>query len=127
MKKKYIYSDINSRLKADKTGDFKVEYDGEAVMQSIKNIFATISGERVRNGIGSSIVRYLFEPMTDDTVEDIKDEIKVNIKKYEPRIRTLKVNVVGDKEKHTYDVTVTITVDRFAQPLRFQTSLRSME
>jgi len=125
--KKYIYSDINSQLSSDKTGDFKIEYDGEAVMQSIKNIFATISGERVRNGIGSSLVRYLFQPMTEDTVDAIKNEITNNIKKHEPRIRTINVNVIGDKQKYVYEVTVTITVDRFAQPLRFQTNLRSME
>lgn len=125
--KKYIYSDINSKLDPDKTGDFKVEYDGEAVMQSIKNIFATISGERVRNGIGSSLVRYLFQPMTEDTVDAIQSEITTNIKKHEPRIKTINVSVIGDKQKYIYEVTVTITISRFAQPLRFQTNLRSME
>ena len=125
--KDYVYSDVNSALKRESKGDIKVEYDGEAVVQSIRNIFSTISGERVRNPIGSVLLRYLFEPMSDDTADDIRTEIIQNIRKYEPRVRTLKVDVKGDRDNHIYIVTIRITIDRFTQPLKFQMNLRSME
>ena len=126
-RKGYIYSDVNSKLTSNKKGEFEVEYDTDSVIQSVKNILSTVSGERVRNPIGSVLLRYLFEPMTEDTVDSIKNEILGNIRKYEPRIRTIKVDVIGDKQKHVYEVTMTITIDRFNRPIKFQTNLRSME
>ena len=124
---KNVYSDVKSTLNKTPNGDVEVEYDGDAVMQSIKNILSTVSGERVRNPIGSVLLRYLFEPISEDTADDIKTEIMTNIRKHEPRVRKLKVDVKPDPDKHVYIVTMTLTVDRFVQPLRYQTRLRSME
>lgn len=126
MRQNHVYSDINSSLKVDSTGNFKVEYDADAVVQSVKNIFATISGERVRSRLGSSLLRYLFQPMTPDTADDIRAEIYRNIRQYEPRVRTLRVRVSEDIDGNLYRVTMNITIDRFTQPIRFQTNLRSM-
>jgi len=121
-----IYSDINSSLKIDSAGKYKVEYDEQAVIQSIKNIFATISGERVRSRLGSSLLRYLFQPMTSDTRDDIRTEIIRNIRQYEPRVRSLNVRVDGDRDNNMYIVRVEMTIDRFTQPIKYQTKLRSM-
>lgn len=122
----YIYSDINSHLKVDSTGNYKVEYDADAVIQSVKNIFSTISGERVRNPIGSSLIRFLFQPMSSDTADDIKDLIIQNIREYEPRVERLSVTVRGDKQNQLYEVNVNFTINRFKQPFSFQTNLRAM-
>lgn len=121
----YIYSDVNSQLTTDSTG-YKVEVDADAVMQSVKNIFSTIPGERVRNPIGSPLIRYLFQPITRDTADDIKDVIVQNIRQYEPRVQRLNVKVKGDKDNHQYRVDVSFTINRFRKPFSFQTNLRAM-
>lgn len=124
--KNHVYSDINRALNTTPDGNIKIEYDGDAVMQSIKNIFSTIRGERVRSSLGSNLLSYLFEPMTPDTEDDIKAEITRNIRQYEPRVDRLKVNVIGDKDAQSYKVSVEFTINKFARPFRFQTNLRSM-
>lgn len=126
-KQKYIYSDVKSTLNKTPNGDVEVEYDGNAVIQSIKNILSTVSGERVRNPIGSVLLRYLFEPISEDTADDIRSELLSTIKKHEPRVRTIRVTVKPDPDNHIYIVSMSLTVDKFVQPLRYQTRLRSME
>ena len=123
---KYIYSDINSTLKSDPTGNYEIEYDRDAVIQSVKNILSTINGERVRNGIGSTLVRYLFQPMSSDTTDEIRTTIIRNIREYEPRIQRLNVRVKEDKTNNQYKVYIDFTVNRFSQPIQYQTNLRAM-
>lgn len=125
-KRNNIYSDIERTLKTERSGNLRVEYDADAVIQSIKNIFSTIKGERVRSPIGSSLLSYLFEPMTPDTEDDIKAEITRNIRQYEPRVDRLKVNVIGDRDNRLYKITLEFTISRFTRPFRFQTNLRAM-
>lgn len=124
--KSHVYSDVNSALKTSADGNLRVEYDSDAVIQSIKNIFSTIKGERVRSGLGSGLISYLFEPMEPDTEDDIRTEIIRNIRQYEPRVDSLRVQVRGNKDEHMYRVVVDFTINRFAKPLRFQTNLRAM-
>lgn len=124
--KDFVYSDVASSLRTLSDGNKEVVYDADAVIQSIKNIFSTIRGERVRSGIGSGLLRYLFEPMESDTADEIRTEIITNIRRYEPRVGQLDVTVRGDYTSQTYDVTVNFTIDRFTRPFRFDTRLRAM-
>lgn len=122
----FVYSDVNSALEREAGGAIKIEYDEDAVIQSVKNIFATIKGERVRSGLGSSLLGYLFEPMEADVADEIRIEIIRNIREYEPRVDSLKVRVQPNYDANLYRVSVDFTIDKFAAPLRFQTNLRSM-
>lgn len=125
--RKFIYSDVNSSLKKTAGGELAVEYDENAVIQSVRNIFATVKGERVRSGLGSTLLAYLFEPMQDDTVDEIRTEIIRNIREYEPRVDQLRVRVVPNYDAHVYNVYMQFTVNRFATPISFQINLRAMD
>lgn len=122
----YVYSDVVSSLEQSASGNIDIKYDVDAVFQSVKNIMSTIPGERVRNGIGSSLLRYLFEPINNDTADDIKDEIRTMIRQYEPRVKQLRVNVRASIDEQMYKVTMEFMIDAFARPVRFQTNLRAM-
>ena len=126
MAENYTYADISSALSKDNNGNFDIKYDDAAVIQSLKNIFSTVPGERVRSSIGSSLVRYLFEPINNDTADDIKDEIRSSVRQYEPRISTLKLTVIPDIDANVYRVTLDFKINNFARPIRFQTNLRAM-
>lgn len=126
MRNKYVYSDIEERLTKQNSGDYQVVYDGDAVLQSVKNILSTIPNERVRNPIGSSLLSYLFQPMTPDTVDEIKTEITRSIRVYEPRVQRLQVNVKPDISRLLYIVSISFTINRFTTPYQFQVNLRQM-
>lgn len=126
-KGKYIYSDINQSLKIRPEGEYEVEYDEAAVIQAVKNIFATVKGERVRSPLGSTLLAYLFEPMTEDLIDEIRTEIIRNIREFEPRVNQLNVKVIPEYDKHIYRVFMTFRVNRFAEPLSLQVNLRAMD
>lgn len=122
----FVYSDLDSRLHVKNSGEIKIVYDEEVITQSIKTILSTISGERVRNPIGSSLVRLLFEPMTIDTARDIKQRMVEDIRRNEPRIADLSVFVRPDFDGNSYDVVINARVRQISRPIEIQTRLRAM-
>lgn len=126
MAKEYIYSDFNSKLKQKPDGDIEILYDEDVIVQSIKNIMATVSGERVRNPIGSSLVRYLFEPMDEEVADDIRNLINDMIKTYEPRVEVARINVQANFDGNFYDVVMNLRIRNLNRPVRVATRLRAL-
>ena len=61
---------------------------------NIINLLKTIPGERLgQPTFGSTLHHLLFEPMTDDLDERVKDEIKTSINTWLPYITIKKINV----------------------------------
>jgi hypothetical protein len=102
----YKYSDADSRLKKTSTGNVLVKYDEDVIEQSIKTIFATISGERVRSPFGSNLIRFLFDPMNKTTTKRIRRTILGSIEQYEPRVELLNVEVIPFYDNHYYEVII---------------------
>lgn len=117
--KAFEYSDIARGLKKNPSGDVAIDYDAQAIIQSVRNILSTVPNERVRNPIGSSLIKYLFEPMTDDTADDIKDEIRTILRRWEPRIQSMRVNVKPDYDNLTYHVNLNIRALNLLQEIDF--------
>jgi len=126
MKQDYIYSDSDSKLKKESTGNIDINYDGDVIDQSVRTIFATITGERVRNPIGSTLVRYLFEPMTQDTVDDIKNEIRRALGKWEPRISLRTVIVRPEYDQNYYKVWIVYDIIGLTGQYQTQLNLRQI-
>lgn len=126
MAKDYVYSDFNAKLKQKIDGDIEILYDEDVIVQSIRNIMATVSGERVRNPIGSGLIQYLFEPMDDDIADDIRISISNVIKKYEPRVEIARVSVRANYEGNFYDVVMELIIRNIKRPVRVATRLRAL-
>lgn len=122
----YIYSDLNKDLRTDVRGNVEVLYNEDTIIQSIKNIMATVSNERVRSPIGSSLVAYLFEPISNNTAQDIKSEIRDMILAYEPRVHGTRIQVIADTTNHSYDVRMSLKIKNINRPIQFNTRLRSL-
>ena len=78
-----------------KTGFFtQTKTTIKQAQHNITNLIKTIPGERLgQPTFGSTLHHLLFEPMTDDLDERVKDEIKPSINTWLPYITIKKINV----------------------------------
>ncbi len=58
----------------------------ENAKQNLKNLILTNPGERIDPNYGVGLKQFLFENITDDTLENIKNKIISQAKKYLPYI-----------------------------------------
>lgn len=122
-----VYSDMDYRLKMKQSGNVNVLLNEDCINQSIKMIFATINGERVRNAIGSSLIGLLFEPISSDTAREIRYLLKDNIETYEPRIEVIRINIRPLYDENVYDVRLHYRITQSPNVMSFTTRLRSLQ
>ena len=109
----------NTRLKGK---DITVDYDVDAIMNSLNNIFKTVPGERfLVPTFGANLRRYLFDPVTKAIANQIGSEVVRAIESWEPRVTVDRVEVIGDPEEHQYDVTIIITINAIRKQVTFNT------
>lgn len=119
----YTYKDLHLDIKENKsisdfglhrqsnTTDIEESRDVAAIKNSINNIFNTTPGEKLLNpAFGSNLERYLFEPITRDTAESIGDSIKYSIGKFEPRVKIVKIDIVGQRALSQYTITLILQI-----------------
>lgn len=120
-----IYSDMSTTLDITKDGVVSKVYDSDVIVQSIKTILATVSGERVRNPIGASVVRLLFQPMNDILVRQLRTEIVDTILRYEPRVTIELFNIVPFYDENYYDISLVVKIKNIAKVQKIDFKLRS--
>lgn len=121
--KEYTYKDVHLDLKENSnisefglhreanTTDIEESRDGTAIKNSLTNIFNTTPGEKLLNPVfGANLKRYLFDPLTKDTAEQIGLEVKVAVETFEPRVTLLKIIVVPIIDQNQYDVTLILKI-----------------
>jgi phage baseplate assembly protein W len=91
--------------------DIKTNYDLGAINNSLVNIVTTIPGQRfLFPEFGLNLYQYLFEPISVTLANDIGNSIYNAIKKFEPRVTPVTVNIITDTDNNQYEVTVFISV-----------------
>ena len=78
----------------------------DAVDRSMRNIILTDIYERPFSKIGSNIKASLFENITPQLVESLKDNIKESIGNYEPRVKVIDVEVNPYPDDNRIDVII---------------------
>lgn len=119
----YTYKDIHLDIKQNQnigsfglyrnanTTDIEESTDVAAIMNSITNIFNTVPGEKLlAPQFGANLHRYLFDPMTKDTAENIGESTRHAIDTFEPRVVIEKIQVLMDREAHEYFITVKLLI-----------------
>ena len=100
-------SSVGLGLNVAKSNDIIVDYDYEAIKNSIRNIFSTKPGQKLLTpDFGSSLEKYLFEPITDSLARVIGNEILNSISTYEPRIDVLNITVTPQPDLNQYSIQV---------------------
>lgn len=123
--KSYTFSDFDSQLQITNSGNVKVVYDIDVILQSIKHIFTTVSGERVRSPFGGSLIRFLFQPMNEDLVYDIRRAIVQTINKFEPRVEILNINIFPNYDANYYDITLDLYIREINESAQYNAKLRA--
>lgn len=121
----YTYSDMKVGLPIGNGGNVLTVYDEKCIKQSIMAIFSTVSLERVRNPIGSNLLRLLFQPINQDTARRIRYELMQVIERWEPRVEVTNFSIQPDIGKQTYDVSVTYSIRNLGKTDSLRTGLRS--
>lgn len=101
-----MWSDVDSFFRLDASGNLKIHKDSEAINQSLRNFFSTIRGQRVRRTLGSGLITYLFEDVSEETAEDIQDVIETGIERYEPRVNLRRVRVNPLYDSNAYQIQI---------------------
>jgi len=94
------YLDVDLTFNKRPSGDIYKKKDASAVKQSIKNLLLTDFYEKpFQPFFGANLRAMLFELADEDTEEEVEENIRNAINKYEPRaeILTITVNVLPDQ------------------------------
>ena len=106
--KRRSFSDLDLSLELNPNfNDIVPLTDIDAVKNSVKNLILTNFFERpFQPWIGSNLSALLFEPADSFTIISIREEIKKVLRKYEPRVDDVTVEVKDQSDRNSYTVTV---------------------
>lgn len=124
---------IKKDLYSDFTTDFTVHpvtkqliklTDEQSVRRSLRNIILTMPTERLFNPtFGCNIYRMLFEPITEQTSEAIKNEILTTVNNFEPRAKIITVEVLPDYDNELYRVNIVYVIVNMKEPSNISINL----
>lgn len=99
------YSDLDVSLSRDVTNDIAPLKDIDAVKAAVKNLVLTSFGERpFQPNLGSAIKSLLFEPADRISIAVLRKSIVDVLRKNEPRIDSITIEVKDESENNRYVV-----------------------
>lgn len=105
--------------------DIRVAFDANAIKNSLVNLFNTAPGERfLLPDYGSDLRRYVFEPVSVSMAEQIGGQLYREIRRWEPRVRILNLDVTGSLSRQEYTITLELGIPFLTEPLNLTAILR---
>ena len=99
------------------TKDLPVLLNERAVVRSVRNLVETIPTERFFDSdLGTDIRASLFENFNATTVTIIEDQVRSTIRKYEPRVDDIGVEVDGLPDRNAREIKVIFTINGLEIP-----------
>ena len=114
---KFVYSDLHLDIKTNEniglgfntvnSDDIKLDYDLEAIKNSLRNIFTTKKGQKILNPeFGSSLEQYLFSSITESNAKAMGNDILNDVGTHEPRIKILEISVELNPDENSYHISI---------------------
>ena len=131
-KKPYLYADIHLDLitkfatndelyQNSQVNDIKLDYDLDAIRNSLGNLFTTTPGDKILNPeFGLDLRKYLFSPASVEVASYIRDDIYRKIRLFEPRVVLKDIIIDVLQDINEYDINLIINIpylDTFNFPL----------
>ena len=99
------------------TKDLPVLLNERAIVRSVRNLVETIPTERFFDStLGTDIRSSLFENFTSTTVTIIEDQVRSTIRRYEPRVDDIGVEVDGLPDRNALEIKVIFTINGLEIP-----------
>jgi phage baseplate assembly protein W len=118
-----IWSDLDHRIIQDGQGAVKKVTNIDAVVTSIHNILETLQGERVMlPTFASKLKSILFEPMNDELVTFISNEVKTVIERWDDRVSVTETKLYSEPDENFIDIEIWFRVKGYQEV--FTTELR---
>jgi len=114
----YLYADLHLDLEDNynindnlfqksEINDFKIDYDLNAVKNSLYNLFTTTPGEKILNPeYGLDLRQYIFEPATIEVAKEIQRKIYGQVRRFEPRVKITNVYITILEDVNEFDINV---------------------
>jgi phage baseplate assembly protein W len=114
----YLYTDLHLDLELsdninnflyqeNEIKDIKLDYDLNAIRNSLHNLFTTTPGEKILNpDYGLDLRQYLFQPATIEVAENIRDEIYRQVRVYESRVKVNDVAITILEDVNEFDISI---------------------
>ena len=109
LREKYL---INNPLhQVPEINDIMVDYDIDALKNSLLNLFSTSPGDKILSPeFGLDLREFIFEPITRDRAFDLQRKIFTGITRFEPRLSIISVVVVPDFDAMEYNISINYSV-----------------
>ena len=95
------YININYPFRNSIKGFFLdlTETDNDAIKADLMHLILTRKGQRLYNPqFGTNLMKFIFEPNDELTLNDIKEEITSAVKKYLPKLQISEISVTESTE-----------------------------
>lgn len=105
LREKYLINNpLNQRPEIN---DIMVDYDVDALKNSLLNLFSTSPGDKILSPeFGLDLRQYIFEPITRERAFDMQRTIYSGITRFEPRVVVKQVVVVPDFDNMEYNISI---------------------
>lgn len=123
------YTDLDFAMKANPNIEYDVAVmtDSAAIRQSILNILRTNHGEKPFDPLfGANLQAYLFENVDYITAAAISNDIDSAIRRDEPRVNIINVQVRARPDNNAVHITVTVEVLSTQQLIDIESSIERL-
>ena len=111
-----VWSDIQENFNIDSGGSVKTVINIDSVRTSVDNIIGTFQGERcMLPSFASRIKDLLFEPLTEQLMDFIGNEVKRVIEKWDDRVYILGVNFFADHDRNYVEIQISYNIRGYSQ------------
>jgi phage baseplate assembly protein W len=117
-----IYADVSTSIEpteiispygmgSSKQNEIPLNTNIGAIRNSVINLLTIQKGERVYNkNYGLSLERYIGVPLTEDYAEELGNDIKDQLRVYEPRVSIQTIGVIPDVDQNLFRVVIFLNV-----------------
>lgn len=133
---KHYFSDLHLDIKdmvivnADGTHgrDVLVDYDDQAISNSLANIMLTIPGENfLYPNFGCSLYEYLFEQVSEVIAQQIGFKIKKSIEDWDSRVAVNNVTVYALNDTQEYVIDLSIGIPLLSKNFNLVQKLKALD
>jgi len=105
------YTTNNQLHKKPEHKDLEIDYDINAIKNSLINLLTTSPGEKILDpAFGLDLRYFLFEPFNRFNDGEFTNRIYSYLRSYEPRINIIQINSQGNQDLQSYAFNIIFTI-----------------